>query len=145
MLSWYLMTRPRQLVRSRLSGGLLAVLVAYSLAIQAMMASVGLGMSAGAEPDGAGLVVCRLGSNQTANMPARDGDRQKPNSQPQCPFCFIAAQGAGHVAIACQGLAFPAYFSLLIAAISDPIGDGAFVSQFRHRHGEPRAPPAFSV
>jgi hypothetical protein len=123
----------------------LAVWVAYSLAIQAMMTSVGLGMSASEEPDRGVLVVCSHGSNQTANMPARDGDRQKPNSAPQCPFCFIAAQGAAHVAIAGEGLAFPAYFGLPIAAILDPIGDGAFVSQFRHRHGEPRAPPTFSV
>jgi hypothetical protein len=121
----------------------LAVCVAYSLAIQAMVASVGVGMSAGA--DRAGPVVCSLGSNQTANMPARDGDRQKPNPEPQCPFCFIAAQSAGHVAIAGEGLAFPAYFGLLIAAISDLLGDGAFVFHFRHRYGEPRAPPAFSV
>jgi hypothetical protein len=137
------MKRLRQLVRSRSRGGVLAVLVAYSLAIQAMVASVGLGMSAGA--DRAGLVVCSLGSNQTANMPARDGDRQKPNPEPQCPFCVIAAQSAGHVAIAGEGLEFPAYFGLPIAAISHPLCDGAFVSQFRHRHGEPRAPPAFSV
>ena len=121
----------------------MAVFVAYSLAIQAMVASVGLGMSTGAE--GAGLAVCSPASNQTANMPARDGDRQKPNPEPQCPFCFIAAQSAGHAAITEEGPAFPAYFGLLIAAISQPLGDGAFVSQFRHRHGEPRAPPAFSV
>jgi hypothetical protein len=122
----------------------LAVFVAYSLAIQAMMASVGLGMSAGAEPDRGGVILCSLVSNQTVNMPAGDGDRQKPNPEPQCPFCFIAAQSA-YVAIAGEGLAFPAYFGLPTAAISDSIGDGAFVSQFRHRHGEPRAPPAFSV
>ncbi len=135
----------RQLARSRSRGGLFAVFVAYSLAIQAMVASVGLGMSAGAELDRGGFVVCRPAPHQTINMPSRDRDRQKPNPEPQCPFCFIAAQSAGHVAIAGEGLAFPAYFGLLIAAISDPIGDGAFVSQFRHRHGEPRAPPAFSV
>jgi Protein of unknown function (DUF2946) len=137
------MKRLRQLVRLRSRGGILAVLLAYLLAIEAMLASVGLGMSPGA--DHAGLVVCSLGSNQTANMPARDGDRQKPNPEPQCPLCFIAAQSAGHVAIAGEGLAFPAYFGLLIAAISDPLGDAAFVTWFRHRHGEPRAPPVFSV
>jgi hypothetical protein len=138
------MTRLRKLVRSRSRGGLFAVYVAYSLAIQTM-ANVGLGMSSGAEPDRARLVLCGLAANQTANMPARDDDRRKPNPEPQCPFCFIAAQSAGHVAIAGEGMAFPAYFGLLIAPILDPIGDGAFVSQFRHRHGEPRAPPAFSA
>ena len=126
---------------------LLAVYVAYSLAIQAMVASVGLGMSASAAPDWAGFVLCSfsLASNQTANVPARDTDRQKPSPAPQCPFCFVAAQSAGHIATAGEAPAFPAYAGLSIAAISDPIGDGAFVSEFRHRHGEPRAPPAFSV
>jgi hypothetical protein len=138
------MTRLRQLVRSRLKGGLLAVYVAHALAIQAMMASVGLGMSAGVAPDRSGLVLCSFASNH-ANAPAQDSDRQKPNPLSQCPFCFIAAQSAGHVATVGKASVFPAYVGLLAPAISDPIGDGTFVSQFRHRHGEPRAPPAFSV
>ena len=121
----------------------MAVYVAYLVAIQAMMASVGLGMSAGALLDRTGVVLCSLASN--ANAPAQDSDRQKPKPAPQCPFCFIAAQSAGNVAIVGKASAIPAYVGLPIAAISDPIGDRAFVSQFRHRHGEPRAPPAFSV
>ena len=67
-------------------------------------------------------------------------DRQTP--APQCPFCFVAAQSAGHVATAGEAPAFPAYAGLLVATISQPLGDGTFVPQFRHRHGEPRAPPA---
>jgi hypothetical protein len=137
------MRRLRQFVRLRSRGGLLAVFVAYSLAIQAMMASVGLSMSAGASPDG--FVLCSFASRQTANEPAQDGGRQKPSPAPQCPFCFVAAQSADHIATIGEASAFPAYAALLIAALSDPIGDGAFVSQFRHGHGEPRAPPAFSV
>jgi hypothetical protein len=121
----------------------LAVYVAYSLAVQAMMASVGFGMSAGAAPERANKILCSF--NQTADVPARDGDRQKPSPAPQCPFCFVAAQSAGHVAAVGTAPASPAYIGLLIAAFSDPIGDGAFVSPVRHRHGEPRAPPAFSV
>jgi hypothetical protein len=122
----------------------LAVYVANLVAIQAMMASVGLGMSAGALLDRTGLVLCSFASNH-ADAPAQDSDRQKPNPAPQCPFCFIGAQSAGNVATVGKVSAIPAYVGLPIAAISDPIGDTAFVSQFRHRHGEPRAPPAFSV
>ena len=137
------MRRLRQFVRLRSSGGFLAVFVAYSLAIQAMMASVGLGMSAGASPDE--FVLCSFASHQTANEPARDDGRQKPIPAPQCPFCFVASQSAGHIATMGEAPAFPAYAALLSTAILDPIGAGAFVFQPRHRHGEPRAPPVFSV
>jgi hypothetical protein len=123
----------------------LAVYVAYALAIEAMMASVGLGMSASAAAKPTDNILCSFAYNQTANVPVRDDDRQKPRPAPQCPFCFIAAQSTNHFATVGQASAFPAYAGLLIAPTSDPSGDGAFVSQFRHRHGEPRAPPAFSV
>jgi hypothetical protein len=139
------MSRLRQFVRLRLRGGLLAVFVAYSLSIQAMMASVGLGMSAGAPPDRAGFFLCSFASHQTANEPAWDGGRQKPSPAPQCPFCFVAAQSAGHIATMGEALAFPAYASLLSTAILHPIGAVAFIFKLHHRHGEPRAPPAFSV
>ena len=122
----------------------MAVYIAYSLTLQAVMASVGLGMSAGALLDPTGLVLCSFASNH-ANAPAQDSDRQKPTPATQCPFCFVAAQNAGNVATVGKASAFPAYVGLPIAAISDPSGDGVFVSRFRHRHGEPRAPPAFSV
>jgi hypothetical protein len=139
------MKRLRQFVRLRSRGGLLAVFVAYSLAIQAMMASVGLGMSAGASPDRAGFVLCSVASDQTANEPARDDGPQKPSPTPQCPFCFVAAQSAGHIATMGEAPAFPAYAGLLSGAILDLVGAGAFVFQLHHKNGEPRAPPAFSV
>jgi len=140
-----LMRPVRRFVQSSSRGGLLAVCVACSLAIQALMASVGFGMLAGVASDQAGIVLCSLASDETANAPARDHDRQIPNPAPQCPFCFVAAQSAGHVATMGEVPAFPAYAGLQIGAISRPLGDGAIVPQFRHRHGEPRAPPAFSV
>jgi hypothetical protein len=107
------------------------------------MASVGLGMSAGGSPDG--FVLCSFASYQTANDPARDDGRRKPGPAPQCPFCFVAAQSAGHIATIGEAAAFPAYAGLLSVAILNPIGAGAFVFQLRHRHGEPRAPPTLSV
>jgi hypothetical protein len=136
------MKRLRQFIGWRSRGGLLAVYVAYSLALQAMVAGVGLGMSAFAAPGPTGLVICSFASAHTA---APNGDQQKPNPAPQCPFCFVAAQCAGHVATAGEAPACPAYHGLPVAAISNTGGDGVFVPQFRHRHGEPRAPPAFSV
>jgi len=123
----------------------LAVCVAYSLAIQALMTSVGLGMSAGVAPGQAGFVLCSFASGEIAKAPAPDRDRQKPDPAPQCPFCFVAAQSAAHVANTGKAPTFPAYAVLPIGAIPGAAGDGAFVPQFRHRHGEPRAPPAFSV
>jgi hypothetical protein len=123
----------------------LAVYAAYSLAIQAIMASVGLGMSAGATADRADPVLCSFAFDQTAYAPARDDNRQKPIPAPQCPFCFIAAQSAGHIATMGESPAFSAYAGLLIAPILGAIGDGTFVPHFRHRLGELRAPPVFSV
>jgi hypothetical protein len=137
-----LMRRLRQFVRTQSRGGLLAVYVAYSLALQATMASIGLGMSVSTAPDRVGFVLCGVTSHRTA--PA-SGDRHTPAPAPQCPFCFVAAQSTGHVATTGEAPAFPAYACVPIAAISHPIGDGTFVSQFRHRNGEPRAPPAFSA
>ena len=133
------MQRLRHFVRTQSRGGLLAVYVAYSLGMQAMMASVGLGMSVGLAPDQAGFVLCSVASHHAA--PAPD-DRKAPSPAPQCPFCFVAAQSAGHVATAGVAPAAPAYAGLAVATISRPLGDGTFVPHFRHRQGESRAPPA---
>ena len=134
------MRRLRQFARMPARGGLLALYLAYSLTIQAVMASVSFGMLAGAAPDLAGFALCSVASHHAA--PA-SGDRQTP--APQCPFCFVAAQSAGHFATAGEAPAFPAYAGMLIFAISHPLGDGTFVPQFRRKAGEPRAPPAVSV
>ena len=65
----------RQFMRTRSSGGLLAVCVAYSLAIQALMASVGLGMSAAAAPGDTGFFICSLAAGPGAHRrrPAATG------------------------------------------------------------------------
>jgi hypothetical protein len=135
----------RRFIRSRSSGGLLAVCVAYCLAIQALMASIGFGMSASVAPGGAGFVICSFAANPSARARATTGDRQN-HPRPECPFCFVAAQTAGHVATVGNAPVFPAYSGTLIAGmVSDHLADNRFVPQFRHRLGEPRAPPAFSV
>ena len=61
----------------------MAVYVAYSLAIQAMMASVGLGMSVGAAPDQTGFVLCSVAFHQTAPAP---GDRHTPDPRRNVRF-----------------------------------------------------------
>ena len=45
------------MIRGRRQGALLALVVAYALALQALMASVGLGMSAASGNDGIALCV----------------------------------------------------------------------------------------
>jgi hypothetical protein len=132
-----MMSGLQQFIRSRRSGAVVAICLAYALAIQALVASVGLGMSAFALTD-VRLLFCN-------HSPAPSGDPQRPSPAPQCPFCFVAAQSAGHIATMGEAPTFPAYAGLSSAAILDPIGAGAFVFQLRHGHGEPRAPPAFSV
>jgi hypothetical protein len=135
----------RRFIHNRSSGGLLAVCVAYSLAIQSLMASVGFGMSAVAAPGAAGFVICSFAANPSAHAPATNPDRQN-RPRPECPFCFVAGQTAGHVATVGEAPAFPAYRGMSTAdVVADRSGDSSFVPQFRHRLGEPRAPPAFSV
>jgi hypothetical protein len=131
----------RQFRPHRLSSGVLAVCIAYALAIQALTASIGLGMSAFALPGRTGLVICSL----TTLTQAPDRDRQKPGPAPQCPFCFVAAQSAGHIAVAGEATALPAYAVLSVASILDPVRDAIFVSHLDRTTGQPRAPPILSV
>jgi hypothetical protein len=134
------MFRLRQFIRSRRSSRVLALWIAYSLAIQALMASVGLGMSAFAAPAPDVVVICSHGSAKT---PA--DNRQNPCSAPFCPFCFVAAQSAGYLPLVAEAPAFPLYAGRPIALVTDRIGDPGFVPQFRRMVGAPRAPPAFAV
>lgn len=136
----------RQFIRARWSGNLIAVCVAYALAIQALMASIGLGMSMAATAGQADFVICSFASGLNAHAPATDGDRQRPIPQQQCPFCFIATQSAGQVATIGADSAFPAYAGLLIVdALSDYVSDGKLVPPLRRTTGDPRAPPVPSV
>jgi hypothetical protein len=132
----------RHFIRARSSGRLLAVWLAYSLAAQALMMSVGLGMSAFAAPGPSGLVICSF----AAHLPATTGDSQIPAPRPLCPFCFIAAQCAGHSAAAAEAPALPGYAAVALAGtIAGRPGTDSFVPQFSRKAGDPRAPPPFSV
>jgi hypothetical protein len=130
----------RHMTRSRWLSRLLAMSVAYALAIQAMMASVGAGMSAFAASGQAGFAICGQ-----VSAPGPAGDRQRQSPAPPCPFCFVAAQSAGHIALASGGPAVPAYAALPIAALADHFANEAIVLRFPRTAGDPRAPPVFSV
>jgi len=102
------------------------------------VASVGWGMSAFAATDAdVGSTICR-------HAPAPAGDPQKPSPAPQCPFCFVAAQCAGLVALAGETLAVADY-SGVQNAVAHRIGDSPSVAQFRRTVGDPRGPPTSSV
>lgn len=129
----------RKLLRTR-RGGLLAVTLAYAFAVQALMASVGLGMSAFAAPGEASFVIC---SHAAAQAPG--GKDQNSGSAPHCPFCFVAAHGPGSLSLADDVPAFSAYAGVFVAVELDHSGQAGFVAQYRSIAGEPRAPPAVSV
>jgi hypothetical protein len=130
----------RQSRRFRRTARFLAVCLGYALAVQAVVASVGTGMSAFAAPGQAGFVIC-----SQVSAPGSAGDHHPPNSVPQCPFCFVAAQSAGHFALAGVAPVALAYSALAFASVADPTGRAAFVPAFRRTLGDPRAPPPFSI
>jgi hypothetical protein len=130
----------RRLRRLRRTARFLAVCLAYALAVQAVVASVGTGMSAFAAPGQAGFVICGQ-----VSAPGPAGDRHPQSPVPQCPFCFVAAQNAGHFALAGAAPMAPVYTALAFSAFADPIGRAGFVALFRRTLGDPRAPPKFSA
>jgi len=130
----------RQFIRSRRSSRLLALWVAYSLGIQAVMASVGFGMSVVAAPGPSLVVIC---GHAAVGTPV--DHRQNRGSAPFCPFCFVAAQSAGYVPLVAVAPALPLHGGLPIASVSHRIADAGFVPRFRRMVGAPRAPPALSV
>ncbi|MGB6751344.1 MAG: DUF2946 family protein [Xanthobacteraceae bacterium] len=135
----------RKFIRDQKTGSFLAVCVAYSLAIQALMASVGLGMSAASASGQVGFVICSFAHAPAIQSPTTPNDKQAPDSQLQCPFCFVAAQSAGHVAALADAPAFSAYTGSLLAGTLGDAGDVSFVPVFHRTLGDPRAPPFISV
>lgn len=136
----------RQFIRGRRASTLLAIYIAYTLAIQAVMASVGIGMSASAAPNQTAFVICSFVASRIAHAPDGKGAPQDHTPQPQCPFCLVAAQSAGHVANAGGPPAFHSYVeSRVISRLWGNYGEKVVLPQPRRTVGAPRAPPAFSV
>ncbi len=128
------------MIRGRRQGALLALVVAYALTLQALLASVGLGMSAASGNDGFALCVHAPDSQ----IPTPD-DRRPPNPAPQCPFCFVAAQSSCNVAAVGGAPLLPTYVGLTIAGRLAGDAGTTFVPPFRRTVGDPRGPPVFSI
>ena len=128
------------MIRGRRQGALLALVVAYALALQALMASVGLGMSVASGNDGFALCV------HAPDSPTKGPDNHRiPNPAPQCPFCFVAAQSSCNVAAVGGAPLLPAYAGLPVAGRLAGDAGTTFISQFRRTVGAPRGPPVFSI
>ncbi len=130
------------MIRGRRPGALLAIVVSYTLALQALMASVGLGMSAAAASGNDSFVLCVHAPDSRTTLPA---DHKIPNPAPQCPFCFVAAQSSCGVAAGGGAPLLPAYAGLPIAGRLADDGGNTFIPQFRRMVGDPRGPPAVSI
>ena len=131
-------------MRKRWSGGLLAAGVASLLALQALFASFGLGMSAALPFRVAGFDICRATATDSVDAPSRNND--DPRKHQQCPFCIVAAQCASHPVMVGDGKVVPAFAvgdvaSLHYAAVNHRAGLG----RLRRTTGDPRGPPSFFV
>ncbi|MGB7177152.1 MAG: hypothetical protein WBD33_09905 [Xanthobacteraceae bacterium] len=118
---------------------MLVVTLAYALAVQALMTSIGLGMSTFAAPAQGGLVIC----SHISPAPGSEGQKRRP--APQCPFCLVAAFSAGNLALTDEAPALPAYSVLPLELVAGHFGEPPLISQRHRTVGAPRAPPAFSV
>ncbi len=137
------MKQLRQLIRPRRAGAAIALCVAYLLAVQSLMASVGLGMSM--VPGQTGFIICGFVPAAEVRTPASGDHNQSQKSPAECPFCFIASQSVGHIAMTGQTPALPPYAGNLVAAVVGSTGNDAIILKFRRTAGEARAPPSFFV
>jgi len=135
----------RSLIRARWSGRLLAVGLAYLLATEALIASIGIGMSAASVPGQLDFAICSSVVGYSHVVPPNGGDRNKSGHQSQCPFCFLAAQSALHLATIGDGFASPAYAELEVTALRYRSFSGLPAPSFYRTTGDPRGPPQFSV
>jgi len=135
----------RGLIRARWSGRLLAVGLAYLLATEALIASVGMGMSGVAAPGQLEFAICSSVAAYSHVAPPDGSDRNKSGHQSQCPFCFLAGQSAVHLATIGDGIASPAYAELRVTALRYRTFSGLPAPIFYRTTGDPRGPPQFSV
>jgi hypothetical protein len=124
----------------------LAVGLVYLIAAEALIASVGMGMSAIAPPGQAEFAICSSVADHGPVAPSDSRDRNKSSHQSQCPFCFLAAQSAVHPATFGDGLASPAYGEFQVTGLRYCIHNGEILGPaFYRTTGDPRGPPQFSV
>jgi len=135
----------RRLIRARWSGRLLAVSLAYLLATEALIASIGMGMSAVAVPGQPEFALCISVADHSQVAPWDSNDRSKSGHQSQCPFCFLAAQSAVHLATLDGGFASPAYAEPQVTGPHYLTYSGLPAPTLYRTTGDPRGPPQFSV
>jgi Protein of unknown function (DUF2946) len=136
----------RKLIWSRWSGRLLAVCLAYLLAVEALVASIGMGMSAAAAPGQPEFSICSSYADDDPVAPPADNERNKSDHRSQCPFCFVAAQNAVHMATIGDGVDSPPYAELQVTRLHNSNYNGGIpLPAFYRTTGDPRGPPQFSV
>jgi hypothetical protein len=111
------------------------------LVLQAVMAGIGLGMSASASEQTA-FEICTSASSHHPG-----GNQQKSDHRPQCPFCLAATQCGRHylsapsVATAHSSNVEARVVGVFRVVCNDEIS--GFCS--RRTSGDPRGPPEFSI
>ena len=132
--------------RSVLSRRLVAAALAYLLAVQGLVVSVGLGMSAAAAADRIDFVICApTAGYRVAAAPAGD-HRDQTDHRPQCPFCFVAAQSGGLLVTLGDPAAVPAAPTRDVTLLRYGLGSHRDFASPRFRsNGNPRAPPRLSA
>ena len=135
----------RALTRTRWSGGFLAAAAACLLVVQALIASVGLGMLSASPFGQPEFEICSAVAANSLDAPARS-DKDPGSHRPQCPFCFVGAKCVGHPAAVGDAKAFPTFVGRGINALPySGAKDGAFAYRLHRTTGDPRGPPSFSV
>lgn len=135
----------RRLIRVRWSGRFLAVGLVYLLASEALIASIGMGMSAVAAPGQPEFAICSSVAGHSQVAPPDSSNRNKSGHQSQCPFCFLAAQSAVHLATISSGFACPAYAELQVTGLRYRTYNRLPAPTFYRTTGDPRGPPHFFV
>jgi hypothetical protein len=138
------MTGMRALIRTRRSGGFLAAGVACLLAFQALIASVGLGMSAASAFGQPKFEICGATAAHSLDAPEHN-DTDPAGHRPQCPYCFVAAQCASQPAMVADVKA-PAFAVRDVAASPYAgVNHRAVHGRLHRTTGDPRGPPSFPV
>jgi len=130
---------------NRWAGRIFAVLLAYLLAAEGLVASVGFGMSAelATQPQ---FSICNSITDYGVVTPPSNTDPNRSGHQSRCPFCFVAAQSAGHLITIGDPPASLAFAELRIT--------GSYYGKYNSEislpgllrtTGDPRGPPQFSV
>ena len=123
---------------------LVAAVLAYLLAVQGLIASVGLGMSAAAgELD---VAICATVAGRGIEAPPAGDRRHHGDERPQCPFCFVAAQSSGLLATLDGSTAVAVAPPRQASALRYGSGGArCFIRVLFRTNGNPRAPPGFSA